>query len=211
MFFKQLPTKESSLSYFLGCGTLGKSIAVDVVAGDEDWYIEEAKKAAVTITHFNHRAAMQTFNQILVFNASRRHAASACTNRIYRVTNHFIQHELDVVKTLRNFLTGFCAACAITDQEHSHFIFGATGERSGKAQSIVRTLATVRCIIQYKQEFHGNTPCLSYDWESPSLPFSNAIFEADGVIARFIEHIDGLVGKQAEGAAAIGNDGLVPG
>ena len=51
MFFKQLPTKESSLSYFLGCGTLGKSIAVDVVAGDEDWYIEEAKKAAVTITH----------------------------------------------------------------------------------------------------------------------------------------------------------------
>ena len=51
MFFKQLATKESSLSYFLGCGSLGKSIAVDVVAGDEEWYIEEAKKAAVTITH----------------------------------------------------------------------------------------------------------------------------------------------------------------
>ena len=33
MFFKQLATKESSLSYFLGCGTLGKSIAVDMVAG----------------------------------------------------------------------------------------------------------------------------------------------------------------------------------
>ena len=44
MFFKQLAAKESSLSYFLGCGTLGKSIAVDVVAGDEEWFIEEAKK-----------------------------------------------------------------------------------------------------------------------------------------------------------------------
>jgi glyoxylase-like metal-dependent hydrolase (beta-lactamase superfamily II) len=51
MFFKQLAAKESSLSYFLGCGTLGKSIAVDVVAGDEAWFIEEAKKAAVSITH----------------------------------------------------------------------------------------------------------------------------------------------------------------
>jgi hydroxyacylglutathione hydrolase len=51
MFFKQLATKESSLSYFFGCGTLGKSMAVDVVAGDEHWYIEEAKKAGVTINY----------------------------------------------------------------------------------------------------------------------------------------------------------------
>lgn len=51
MFFKQLATKASSLSYFLGCGTLGKSIAVDVLAGDEEWFIEEAKKAGVTISH----------------------------------------------------------------------------------------------------------------------------------------------------------------
>lgn len=51
MFFKQLPTKESSLSYFFGCGTKGKSMAVDVVAGDEEWYIEEAKKANVTINY----------------------------------------------------------------------------------------------------------------------------------------------------------------
>jgi len=51
MFFKQLATKSASLSYFLGCGTLGKSIAVDVLAGDEAWFIEEAKKAEVTITH----------------------------------------------------------------------------------------------------------------------------------------------------------------
>ena len=49
MFFKQLATKEASLSYFFGCGTKGKSMAVDVVAGDEEWYIEEAKKANVTI------------------------------------------------------------------------------------------------------------------------------------------------------------------
>jgi len=51
MFFKQLATKQSSLSYFFGCGTLGKAIAVDVVAGDEAWFIEEAKKANVTISH----------------------------------------------------------------------------------------------------------------------------------------------------------------
>ncbi len=49
MFFRQLATKESSLSYFFGCGTKGKSMAVDVVAGDEEWFIEEAKKAGVTI------------------------------------------------------------------------------------------------------------------------------------------------------------------
>ncbi|WP_304864156.1 MBL fold metallo-hydrolase [Rhodoferax sp.] len=51
MFFKQLAAKESSLSYFFGCGTVGKSMAVDVVAGDEEWYIEEAKKANVTINY----------------------------------------------------------------------------------------------------------------------------------------------------------------
>lgn len=51
MFFKQLATKQSSLSYFFGCGTQGKSMAVDVVAGDEAWYVEEAKKAGVTINY----------------------------------------------------------------------------------------------------------------------------------------------------------------
>jgi hydroxyacylglutathione hydrolase len=51
MFFKQLATKESSLSYFLGCGSLGKAIAVDVVAGDEEWFLEEAAKANVSISH----------------------------------------------------------------------------------------------------------------------------------------------------------------
>jgi glyoxylase-like metal-dependent hydrolase (beta-lactamase superfamily II) len=51
VFFRQLATKESSLSYFFGCGSLGKAVAVDVVAGDEEWFLEEAKKANVTISH----------------------------------------------------------------------------------------------------------------------------------------------------------------
>jgi len=51
MFFKQLATKEASLSYLLGCGSLGKAVAVDVVAGDEDWFVEQAKAQGVTITH----------------------------------------------------------------------------------------------------------------------------------------------------------------
>ncbi|MFZ2629582.1 MAG: MBL fold metallo-hydrolase [Rugosibacter sp.] len=51
MFFKQLATKESALSYFFGCASLGKAVAVDVVAGDEDWFIEEARKAQVDIRY----------------------------------------------------------------------------------------------------------------------------------------------------------------
>lgn len=51
MFFKQLATKEASLSYFFGCAGYAKAIAVDVVAGDEEWFVEEARKAGVTITH----------------------------------------------------------------------------------------------------------------------------------------------------------------
>jgi len=51
MFFRQLATRESSLSYFFGCGTLGKAVAVDVVAGDERWFLDQAKEARVTITH----------------------------------------------------------------------------------------------------------------------------------------------------------------
>jgi hydroxyacylglutathione hydrolase len=51
VFFRQLPTKDSTLSYFFGCGTLGKGVAVDVVADDEPWFIGEARKANVKITH----------------------------------------------------------------------------------------------------------------------------------------------------------------
>ena len=51
MFFKQLASKEASLSYFFGCATAAKAVAVDVVAGDERWFIEEARKAGVAISH----------------------------------------------------------------------------------------------------------------------------------------------------------------
>lgn len=51
MFFKQRTNDDASISYFFGCGGLGKAVAVDVLAGDEDWFINEAKKANVTITH----------------------------------------------------------------------------------------------------------------------------------------------------------------
>ena len=43
MFSKQLATKEFTLSYFFGCGGKGKAVAVDVVAGDEQWFIDEAQ------------------------------------------------------------------------------------------------------------------------------------------------------------------------
>jgi hydroxyacylglutathione hydrolase len=49
MFFKQLAAKDATLSYFFGCGGKGKSVAIDVVAGDEARFIEEAQKANVTI------------------------------------------------------------------------------------------------------------------------------------------------------------------
>lgn len=51
MFFRQLASKEATLSYFFGCGGKGKSVAVDVVAGDEEWFIAEAQKANVTINY----------------------------------------------------------------------------------------------------------------------------------------------------------------
>ncbi|MHB1563123.1 MAG: MBL fold metallo-hydrolase [Leptospirillum sp.] len=51
MFFKQFPTREATLSYFYGCGGLGKAVAVDVVLGDEDWFVSEAEKAGVRIAY----------------------------------------------------------------------------------------------------------------------------------------------------------------
>jgi hydroxyacylglutathione hydrolase len=51
MFFKQLATREASLSYFFGCASLGKAVAVDVVAGDEDWFVQQAQDVGVQITH----------------------------------------------------------------------------------------------------------------------------------------------------------------
>ncbi len=51
MFFRQLATRESTLSYFFGCAGHATAVAVDVVAGDEDWFAEEARKAAVEIRY----------------------------------------------------------------------------------------------------------------------------------------------------------------
>lgn len=51
MFFRQRAAENATLSYFFGCAGLQKAVAVDVVAGDEDWFIAEAEKADVKITH----------------------------------------------------------------------------------------------------------------------------------------------------------------
>lgn len=51
MFFKQRVTESATLSYLFGCAGRGLGIAVDVVAGDEDWFLAEAEKAGAAIAH----------------------------------------------------------------------------------------------------------------------------------------------------------------
>jgi glyoxylase-like metal-dependent hydrolase (beta-lactamase superfamily II) len=51
MFFRQRPAESATLSYFFGCAGLAKAVAVDVVAGDENWFIAEAEKAGARIAH----------------------------------------------------------------------------------------------------------------------------------------------------------------
>lgn len=51
MFFRQKAADNATLSYFFGCGGHGKAVAVDVVAGDEAWFIAEGEKAGVAIAH----------------------------------------------------------------------------------------------------------------------------------------------------------------
>lgn len=51
MFFRQLATREATLSYLFGCGSCNVFVAVDPVLGDEDWFIAEAAKQNVKITH----------------------------------------------------------------------------------------------------------------------------------------------------------------
>ena len=51
MFFRQRAAANATLSYFFGCAGLAKAVAVDVVAGDEDWFIAEAETAAVRIAY----------------------------------------------------------------------------------------------------------------------------------------------------------------
>jgi glyoxylase-like metal-dependent hydrolase (beta-lactamase superfamily II) len=51
MFFRQRLAKEATLSYFFGCGSKGRGIAVDVVEGDEEWFLEQAGKEGVRIDY----------------------------------------------------------------------------------------------------------------------------------------------------------------
>lgn len=51
MYFKQRLNDDASLSYLLACGGQGKAIAVDVVAGHEEWFVEQAAKLNVAITY----------------------------------------------------------------------------------------------------------------------------------------------------------------
>lgn len=50
MFFKQRVNEDASISYFFGCGGKGFGVAVDVLAGDEAWYLARANKLNVSIT-----------------------------------------------------------------------------------------------------------------------------------------------------------------
>lgn len=51
MFFRQLLARDATLSYFFGCGSCHVGVAVDPVLGDEDWFLEQAAKQDVKITH----------------------------------------------------------------------------------------------------------------------------------------------------------------
>lgn len=51
MFFRQLLAKDATLSYFFGCGSCHVGVAVDPVLGDEQWFIDEAAKQDVKISH----------------------------------------------------------------------------------------------------------------------------------------------------------------
>ena len=51
MLFRQRAAENATLSCFFGCAGLGKAVAVDVVAGDEDWFIAVAEKAGAKIAH----------------------------------------------------------------------------------------------------------------------------------------------------------------
>jgi glyoxylase-like metal-dependent hydrolase (beta-lactamase superfamily II) len=51
MFFRQRAAANATLSYLFGCAGHQMAIAVDVVAGDEDWFITEAAKAGARLVH----------------------------------------------------------------------------------------------------------------------------------------------------------------
>ena len=72
MFFRQIAATDATLSYFFGCATVGKAVAVDVVAGDEERFIDEARKAKVSIAyvidthvHADHYSGGRTLAQLI--------------------------------------------------------------------------------------------------------------------------------------------------
>ncbi|MFY9511025.1 MAG: MBL fold metallo-hydrolase [Rubrivivax sp.] len=72
MFFQQRAAAGATLSYFFGCGGLGQAFAVDVVAGDEDWFVEQARHRGVCVpyvvdthVHADHRSGGRALAQRL--------------------------------------------------------------------------------------------------------------------------------------------------
>ncbi len=51
MFFRQRAAANATLSYLFGCAGHQMAIAVDVVAGDEGWFIAEATSAGARLVH----------------------------------------------------------------------------------------------------------------------------------------------------------------
>lgn len=51
MFFQQRQAAHATLSYLFGCVGHAKAVAVDVVAGDEDWFLQEAERSGARITY----------------------------------------------------------------------------------------------------------------------------------------------------------------
>jgi glyoxylase-like metal-dependent hydrolase (beta-lactamase superfamily II) len=51
MFFRQRTAADATLSYLFGCAGHQMAFAIDVVAGDEDWFITEAEQSGARIVH----------------------------------------------------------------------------------------------------------------------------------------------------------------
>jgi hydroxyacylglutathione hydrolase len=51
MFFLQRAAANATLSYLFGCAGHGKAVAVDVVSGDEDWFLDQANRLGAGVVH----------------------------------------------------------------------------------------------------------------------------------------------------------------
>lgn len=91
MYLRQLQNEDASLSYLLACGGHGKAIAVDVVAGQEHWFIEQARALKVSIAH-----VLDTHVHADHYSGGRALAA--------QVGASYALHEGDLGKTAFDFL-----------------------------------------------------------------------------------------------------------